>query len=75
VGKTPILNPATIVESAGYWIPFEILRSARARMFSCTYEAEDVHLNARPLVAVPFDNLQRIAPGVKKVGRQALLSY
>jgi hypothetical protein len=44
-------------------------------VFACPYEAEDVHLNARPPVAVLFDNLQRIAPVVKKVGREVRLSY
>src|SRR6267378_2720205 len=48
-GQNPILNPVTSVESAGDRIPFEILRAARARMvFACAYEAQDLHLNARP---------------------------
>jgi hypothetical protein len=43
--------------------------------FACTYEAQDVHPGALPPVAVQFDNLQRIAPVVKKVGREVRLSY
>jgi hypothetical protein len=31
--------------------------------------------NARPPVAILFDNLQRIAPVVEKVGRKMGLSY
>jgi hypothetical protein len=57
-------------------MPFEILRSAAARMFThATYEAQDVDLHARPPVAVLFDNRQWIAPVVKKVGREVRLSY
>ena len=44
-------------------------------VFASTYEAQDVHLGARSPVAALFDNLQRIAPVVKKVGREVLLSY
>ena len=57
-------------------MPFEILRSAAARMFfASAYKAQDEQLHARPPVAVLFDNLQRIAPVVKKVERQVWLSY
>jgi hypothetical protein len=44
-------------------------------VFACPYEAEDVHLKTRPPVAVLFDNLQWIAPVVRRVGREAQLSY
>ena len=63
-----------IAESSGYKTPFEPPGTGK-NVFACTYEAHDVHLGAPPAVAVLFDNLQRIAPVVKKVVREMRLSY
>jgi hypothetical protein len=37
-------------------------------------QAQNMDLHPRPQVAVLFDNLQRIAPAVKKAGRELELS-